>query len=237
MRSSESIVFLPGWGFQASIGREFLPPQARLIDLPLIKTSHSSLENICRLIEERIQPSHPILIGWSLGGLLSIKLYERNPAAYKALILLISTPCFGMQRNWPGVSNEHQTLFKNMLEKPYSVFFSYYLKLMAHPFPASHISSMLKRHIIHKVLFNFYKSYQDILFQSDLRSQFSKIRIPTLVIQGGNDSIVPSQINTYLRELNPTIKYHNILSSGHIPFRTHSVETQNIINNFLKSVP
>jgi pimeloyl-[acyl-carrier protein] methyl ester esterase len=237
MRSSASIVFLPGWGFQSSIGREFLPPQAHLIDLPFVKKSNPCMENICHIIEECIQQNHPILIGWSLGGLLSIKLYERNPNAYKALILLTSTPCFGMQKEWPGVSKEHQTLFESMLGKPYSVFFSYYFKLMIDPFPVSHISPMLKRHIIHKDLFNFYKSYTDILFQSDLRLQFSKICIPTLIVQGENDAIIPSDVSPYFLELNPEIKYHNIPGSGHIPFLTHSIEIQNIINNFLKIIP
>src|SRR6185437_7207485 len=98
MSSSQTIVFLPGWGFQASIGREFLPPQTYLIDLPIVKTSIPCIETICNHIEEEMQLTHPILIGWSLGGLLSIKLYQRNPNAYKALILITSTPCFGVQR-------------------------------------------------------------------------------------------------------------------------------------------
>ena len=191
------------------------------------------MEKICRHIEEEIQPNHPILIGWSLGGLLSIKLYERNPNAYKALILITSTPCFGMQRNWPGISNEHQVIFKKMCGKNHGIFFSYYLKLISNE---SSVSSTLRNHIIGQELFNGYKSYQDILFQSDLRSLFSKIQVPALIIGGAEDPIVPNKILSHLMTLNPSLNYQTIPGAGHIPFMTHKVETQKMINQFLTSI-
>jgi pimeloyl-ACP methyl ester carboxylesterase len=71
--------------------------------------------------------------------------------------------------------------------------------------------------MIPKEVFNGYKSYKDILFETDLRSVFSKIQIPTLVIQGGKDAIVPPEINQHLVKLNPHLEYHNIQNAGHLP--------------------
>lgn len=233
MSSSQPIAFLPGWGFQASIGREFLPPPTHLIDLPIVKTNIPCIKTICNHIEDKIQKSHPILIGWSLGGLLSVKLHERNPNAYKALILIASTPCFGMKRNWPGISNEHKTIFKKMLGKNHGAFFSYYLKLISNEQP---VNSVLRNHIVGQELFNGYKPYQEILFQSDLRSLFSKIQVPTLIIQGTKDPIIPSKILSHLRILNPSLNYQTIIGAGHTSFITHKIEIQKMINQFLKSI-
>lgn len=233
MSSEPSIVFLPGWGFQASIGGEFLPAQAHCVNLPLIKTSAPCIETVCELIEKEILTNHPVLMGWSLGGHLSLKLYERNPNAYKALILITSTPCFGAQRDWPGLSNEHQTTFTRMLEKNHRLFFSYYLKLISNE-PSVH--SALRGHIIQQDLFNCYKPYQDILFQSDLRSPFSKIQIPTLMIQGTEDPIILNNILPDLTTLNPSLNYQTILGAGHIPFLTHRIQIQKLISQFLASL-
>ncbi|MBX9620769.1 MAG: alpha/beta fold hydrolase [Alphaproteobacteria bacterium] len=228
MTSESPLVFLPGWGFQANIGREFLLGQTLFIDLPL-HTNTSCIKTVCDLIEKKRLPNHCVLIGWSLGGLLSLKLYERNPNTYKALILITSTPCFGTQKTWPGIPNEHQTIFKRMLATNYSVFFSYYLKVI------SNAPNALKDHIIPQELFNGYKPYQNILFQSDLRSSFSRIQVPTLMIQGTEDPIIPRNILSHLTALSPSLNYQAITGAGHIPFITHRIEIQKIISQFLTS--
>lgn len=233
MSFDSSIVFLPGWGFQASIGGTFLPEQTHFTDLPLIKTSTPCIDTVCEGIEKKILPTYPVLIGWSLGGHLSLKLYKRNPNAYKALILITSTPCFGEQRDWPGISGEHQDLFSSMIKKPYAVFFSYYLKLISNE-PS--VRSVLRDHIIQQDLFNCYKPYQNLLFQSDLRVPFSKIQIPTLMIQGTEDPIIPHTILPYLTALNPSLNYQTIPCAGHTPFMTHRIQIQKSISQFLTSL-
>jgi len=234
MSSSRQITFIPGWGFQSSIAKNWLPMCAQLIDLPPIKGGYCTIETLCRSIEEKIQPKDSILMGWSLGGLIAVNLYNRQPNRYNALILMASTPCFWAQTDWPGISKEHQTLFTKNLNREYRVFLAYYLKLISEPFTLSKFSLKLQSYMIPNDDFNDYKSYQEILFQGDLRSEFSRIKIPTLVIQGGRDAIIPTEVTQYLMKLNPHLKYCVIPNAGHLPFITHQNEINKMITKFLK---
>ena len=236
MSSSRPIAFIPGWGFQASIAEDCFSASIQLVDLPLLKTSHPTIEMLCHEIEEKILPRDVVLIGWSLGGLVSIKLYDRHPSSYKALILITSTPCFWAQSDWPGISKDHQMIFMKNLNREYLIFSDYYLKLILQPLHFSKLHFHLQSHMIPKDVFKCYKSYKDILFQSDLLSEFSKIQIPTLLIQGGKDAIIPMEVSQHLVKLNPHLEYYTIPTAGHIPFVTHQNETQTVIETFLKKI-
>ncbi|MBS0272034.1 MAG: alpha/beta fold hydrolase [Proteobacteria bacterium] len=230
------ITFIPGWGFQASIAKNIFFPCKRLINLPSLETSPTTIDTLCDAIEKEMQPSETILIGWSLGGLISINLYARHPERYKSLILITSTPCFWAQSNWLGISKEHQTIFTNALNQEYPIFLAYYLTLLSKPFRFSKFNPYLQSHMIPKEAFNGCKSYKDILFKADLRLAYSKIQIPTLVIQGEKDAIIPSGLNQYLVKLNPSPEYHTIHNAGHLPFMTHQKETNKIVTDFLKKI-
>jgi pimeloyl-[acyl-carrier protein] methyl ester esterase len=230
------IIFLPGWGFQSCISKEYLPMVTHFIDLPLLEKENELIEHACDRIEAKL-PSQPILlIGWSLGGLLQIKLYERHPNHYKALIIITSTPCFRRQNEWPGISKTEQNIFMRKLEQPYEIFFDYYLKLIQGSFQNPKFKTLLRSHIISKDNFSSSKIYQSILFESDLRATFSNIKVPTLLIYGDKDPIIPKKANTYLSKLNPYLTHYQLAEAGHLPFLTHNNETKNVISSFLNGI-
>ncbi|MBL9029902.1 MAG: alpha/beta fold hydrolase [Caedimonas sp.] len=262
---SDVIAFIPGWGFKSSIGKQYLhqicntfidlPDPWGLSDLPDLwipsDTSTSnpdlkscSIENVCRHMEAALSGRRRmILLGWSLGGLIAVNLYHRKPENYKAMILVNFTPCFSKGVRWPGISLSNQRIFTDNLEQPYQTFVTYYLSLMAYPYPSSLVSSAMlatgagiETHLISEALIHRYKAYVTILFQTDARRQYVGIKIPALLIQGSKDPIIPSSIHSYLKKLNPSVDYRCIEGAGHVPFVSHSKETHRLIQNFLETV-
>ncbi|MBY0502139.1 MAG: alpha/beta hydrolase [Alphaproteobacteria bacterium] len=236
MNMQTPVVFLPGWGFQARIAKEYLPIVTHFIDLPLLEKRNNLIDLACDRIEAKL-PSQPcILIGWSLGGLLQIKLYKRQPSNFKALIIISSTPCFREQNDWLGISKTKQNIFIRNLKQPYEIFFKYYLNLIMNPFQSHQLEALLKSYIISKDSFNYYKIYTLVLFESDLRPEFSAIKVPTLFIYGEKDTIISKETNTYLRKLNPSLTYFKFEEAGHLPFINQHHETNNIILKFLNGI-
>jgi pimeloyl-[acyl-carrier protein] methyl ester esterase len=238
MGKLENLVFVSGWGVRSILARKaFSSLCAYFLDLPPLFPSNAMLESTCHLLESQFPEENIILLGWSLGGLISIKLCERNPRRYKALILIASTPCFSSQEDWLGISAAHQEIFETQLEKNYEDFRNYYLKLISYPFSFSSVGEDLQACLMPPDLFENYKSYKQILFKTDLRSHYSRIQLPILVIQGEKDLIVPQKMMSALQVLRPHSHLHILPKTGHIPFVTHPKQTKEIIAAFLNSLP
>lgn len=122
---SEKLVLLHGFGFDSKIMQPLAEKlrvkyQVTLIDLPGYgKNKHlvapDNLNDLATMIIPQI-PAHAIVIGWSLGGLIALKLMQ-SLSRIKKIILLASSPCFIGKDNWPGVSNKIFDLFSHQMEK------------------------------------------------------------------------------------------------------------------------
>ena len=107
-----NLVLLHGWGFSSDIFQNLIEKYKKsycitVIDLPGHGRSDDvdgGLESWC---EELIQfiPNKSILLGWSLGGLLSIYIATRIQLEH--LILVAATPSLVNHENWKfGINSE-----------------------------------------------------------------------------------------------------------------------------------
>lgn len=67
----------------------------------------------------------------------------------------------------------------------------------------------------------------------DLLSRLPELRLPTLIIQGGRDSVIPEATRRTLREAIPHAKYVELESAGHFPCLTHASEFNQVLGGFL----
>src|SRR5437868_4675623 len=108
MRTNNTIAFLPGFGFKASIWQDiasqFPDNKVLFIDFP------PAQDNIISVINDHI-PEHAILIAWSLGGNIAIELCLQFPNKYSKLITVASTPKWIDDNEWPGISKEMMDSF------------------------------------------------------------------------------------------------------------------------------
>ena len=153
-----------------------------------------------------------ILLGWSLGGLLSIYIATRIQLEH--LILIAATPSLVNHENWKfGINSEifHQfainlkndntkTLkrFVGLQSKDKSQILEIYEAIQKYPTTDKALNIGL-----------------DILLNSDLQELFKKINIPKSVVLGSLDTLVPDEIEDWYKD-NKTQTY--LLRSGHLPF-------------------
>ena len=108
----QSVVLLHGWAFNSDIFNELVTKYKHdycitIIDLPGHGRSsdiEGGIEDWCYEIIKLI-PERSILLGWSLGGLLSI--FIANQVKLKELILVAASPCLVNNENWDyGIRQE-----------------------------------------------------------------------------------------------------------------------------------
>jgi pimeloyl-[acyl-carrier protein] methyl ester esterase len=116
------LVLLHGWGFNSALFSHLVDAyknqyRITLIDLP----GHGRSANVDGGLNEwcneiiKILPNNPILLGWSLGGLLAINI--ANKIKISQLILLASTPKFIKDNDWNyGIDANNFEQFSNTLQ-------------------------------------------------------------------------------------------------------------------------
>lgn len=70
----------------------------------------------------------------------------------------------------------------------------------------------------------------------DLRPQLSQINMPTLIIHGETDQIVPVASARWLADQLPQSHLHIVKGSGHVPTITHAREVADAINRYFGEV-
>ncbi|MEE8233470.1 MAG: alpha/beta fold hydrolase, partial [Gammaproteobacteria bacterium] len=107
-----SLVLIHGWGFGRWIWDSFIPCledrwRVTSIDLPgygaseklvFADNSKADINQIVRRINPDI-PKNSTLLGWSLGGLIAMKLASVRKDI-KSLVLIANSPCFLKKSDW-----------------------------------------------------------------------------------------------------------------------------------------
>ena len=116
------LVLLHGWGFSSELFNNLIEQykgqyRITVIDLPGHGRSadvDGGLDEWCNEII-KILPNSPALLGWSLGGLLAIKIATKITTS--KLILVASTPKFVQSEGWSyGIDENNFRQFSDALE-------------------------------------------------------------------------------------------------------------------------
>jgi pimeloyl-[acyl-carrier protein] methyl ester esterase len=230
MPAVNKIVFLPGWGFLATIwddiANRLSSGEAICLELPRLDLS-TTLPEIADQLKKLI-PVGSIIVGWSLGGLLGLEFCARYPDHCRRLVLTASTPKFVADENWQGITKLQQSSFiRDAIEKP-DLLMTQFRSLVQYPDRSRYVKDYMSLHSIQGDL-----NYLEILFESDLREMYRSIKLDVDYILGEKDAIISSGNINRLKELNPRTKVEVIQGAGHIPFLTHKNEFIQCLNGIL----
>ncbi len=168
-----------------------------------------------------------VWIGWSLGGMVAMQVAISRPAQVIQLILVGSTAKFVADRQWQhGVSADDMDQFCRDLSTDYDAALIRFLLLQSAKLGRSRkLARQLGALIVacgapdKRVL----ERSLEILKSSDLRPLLSRVTVPTDVIHGRFDRLVPPAAAQYLADRIPHARL-SWLPGGHAPFVTHPRE-------------
>ena len=226
----QPLVLFHGWGFDHKIMlplAEALTPfyEVTLLDLPGFGNSPSptetySFEQLLTQISAVI-PEQALLVGWSLGGLIALKLAEKA----KAISLLASSPCFISGPNWPGISPAYFKSFTaSMTENPQKTL---------RKFQQLQGAARIDKNIPPPLQLEAWLQWLDILALTDLRSLPIK---PSLqVILGAKDLLLPATLADSLTTLWPNAKVQLVPKQGHLLFYETPKIMAMLLHQFFKA--
>lgn len=179
-------------------------PHSRFIDINN-KNYDQIKSSLLVLVADSQRPG--ILIGYSCGGLIILKLLSEVALNVDKIILVNSTPYFLEDKHWHGIKRQDfEKLNSRLIKQSFTNFCSYFHQLCFYPesIPKSTINTPLAT----KAMTQY---WLDFLYCYDLRSVLTKIIHPTMLLYSKLD--VLSQINHF--DDNPQLRVRILKDSTH----------------------
>lgn len=177
----------------------------------------SDLVDIVRATAER----PVVLVGHSAGGFIGLLAAIQAPALFERLVLIGTSPCFlNHPPDYAGGFERHdiETLLDSLAQAQ-SEWPEVLVPLALGPERSTEAAEAFGRHLqAHDALIA--RRFARLIFLDDGRDQLARVQVPSVVIQGLRDAIVPPAVGRYLTAHLLASRLLEIDVSGHCPHLT-----------------
>ncbi|WP_200821268.1 malonyl-ACP O-methyltransferase BioC [Oceanicoccus sp. KOV_DT_Chl] len=234
------LVLLHGWGMGSNVWQGWLPLlrqrfNLHLIDLPGYGGSDEKVPYQYDAIVAAIinvAPSSGIYLGYSLGGMLAVKLAAQHPEKVTALILLATNTKFVADAQWPWAMPEtvFQQFHTSLNAKPQQAL-SRFMGLQIQG--GGEQKTLLKaiRSLAEPVTDGTLCSSLDLLASLNITADINSLTLPALMMFGENDNLVPVAVAEHFSNL--ALDIETVESAPHAFFISHAQTTLDKIQQFL----
>ena len=225
----EDLVLVHGWGVNSVVWEPVIEQLSRhfrlhLVDLPGFGQSKNLSEyTLQRIVDALVEvlPEKAVWCGWSLGGLVATYASYIYPEKITKLIQVCSSVKFVGDAQWPGVEAAVFDNFKQGLQTHREKTLTRFIALQA----MGCASARKDAATLKKLLAGTEQADEkallaglDLLNDTDLREEFSRIAAPCLSLFGQFDSLLPLQASMKMGLLLPGATQKVFTNSAHAPF-------------------
>ena len=181
-----------------------------------------------------------VLVGSSAGGAVALQMALADPDRVKALILLDPAvygggpPGFVRALLWlPCIENLALNQVKKLGEEPQKYLEDSWFDADSYPKELLEVyTRALKVKNWDRALLEFTRASE----KSDLKDRLEEVSQRVLLIHGRQDSIIDVKESIRLSEELPTVEFHIIEDSGHLPHEENTGEVLTLIRDFMKRI-
>ena len=246
-RTRVPCVFIHGWGMNSAVWQAVQPHlpdwlDAIFVDLPghggMREAPAQTLDDYARAAAAVV--SRPaVWVGWSMGGLVALRLADMFPQKAAALFLPASTPCFVQRENWPhAVKPEVFGQFAALLLEDVEQTLKRFLALQTLGVEGGRElmqqlgACMTSRGLATDEALRLGLA---ILQQSDLRETLARLPQPVGMLLGERDVLVPAALAQSLSLLAPQVRLDILPQAGHAPMMSHPQQTVAALLRFIRA--
>lgn len=249
----EPLALIHGWGMHGGVWQPVIDKlQAyftlHIVDLPGMGLSR---EVQAHDLDDMVQALLPVLpprfsvCGWSLGGLVAMRLAMQHPQRVNKLLLVGSTPRFintepTQESAWQyGMAASVFEQFASQVVEDYAATLIKFLTLQCMGAEDARATIKQLRQAISVRPAPTQAGLQvalDILLHNDLRAGIPALQAPALLIHGDRDTLAPVQAAHWLAQHLPHAQLRVLAGAGHAPFLSHQAAFVEYLMHFLLPV-
>ena len=223
------LALIHGWGLGRAAWQPVIGPlsahyELHLVDLPgygEAPPDTRGFAEIARSIAERL-PRGSILCGWSLGAMLALEAAHQCAERIAALILVGATPCFVQRKDWPhGQPETLLGMFTAALRSnPRDTLQRFVALLNQGDTQARTNTRKQQQSLPVENLPDNDSLLQGLewLRKTELHARAATVSIPTLLIHGEHDPLMPLSAAQWLAEHLPEAQLEVFKAAAHAPF-------------------
>ncbi len=207
-------VFIHGWAQDASCWRGI----ARQHDLCLSLPGHGSQQDLpaeawTGYCYQQLPKEPALLIGWSLGAMMALRLAARHPDRVRALLLLAATPKFVRAKRWlHGTSQKAFRAFEQGVSEQPATTLRRFTAMMQH----GEKTALLRQsdYAPQAATQHALRAGLSLLREWDLRDEAELVECPVLLVHGRHDAVVPVAAAEALAKRLKNARLH-VIDGGH----------------------
>jgi len=226
-------VFVSGWATPVTVWQDVIKFLPQNMDYGLLSWQELLQNGETSILANRFPNKKLLLCGWSLGGVQLLQEVFLGLEAVAGLVLLAGTARMvaDEQVGYGGANaREIRTMQVRLRRMPKDVLRDFATVCFA-PFATDVLQEKFvtdATDISSKDL----KNGLQYLLKADLRENLSKVKIPTLILHGDSDGIIPSCCSQFLHKHLPNSLLHIIKGAGHGLIITHAQQVAKQIGRF-----
>ena len=194
------LIMVSGWGHPASDLEPLAAGLAAHFDVSILSVHELApaySEKLVSILEQKSSPSY--LLGWSMGGMVALETAARCPERMAGLILVGSTAKFCSDEDYPqGIPAKNlRTMTATLRKHPVPVLSQFLAEVHE---PDALDPESLSVNVTRATTLGIDNLIRDLgyLESADLRKIARNLSVPTLVLHGREDRIVPYQSGQWL---------------------------------------
>ncbi len=194
------------------------------IDLPGYGEAPASTNDFVRTAQAIAEavPQGAILCGWSLGGMLALQAARLAPQRIAKLVLVGCSPSFTQRADWlPAMPPETLDGFRAAITEDAPGALKRFFGLVNQ---GDTLARAIGRLMVKPILSSRLPDTTTLLAglgwlrDVDLRNQITDIAVPTLLIHGENDALMPLAAARWLHTALPESRLEIFAGAAHAPF-------------------
>ncbi|MBL4865072.1 MAG: pimeloyl-ACP methyl ester esterase BioH [Pseudomonadales bacterium] len=246
LKEVKNLVLLHGWGLHSGLWDSVMPElleqfNVTVIDLPgmgrsPLPSGNYDLRSICEQVLQ-VAPNNAVWLGWSLGGLVALKIAADHPDRVTGLVNIGSTPKFCKGDDWPeGMAGHLLDRFSGLVAEDWRGALIRFLALQCKDSDSygEDVSKLKELMLFHgQPAQQALRQGLIILRDADLRSELQSLTVPSLYLFGENDNVVSRNMVISVEALNEKCCVVVVRGAGHIPSLSHPESFLRALGDFI----